>query len=291
MKISKKILKVPMTLIVIGLLFVGGASGALLSYFGAFTTTVDVGQAITMQDCSDDLVAVGGETLLTDQCTATSETSVDIPVKIVTTPTPDDGGVESTTVEYNLHAEGTNPREDRIRVEASDIGLTDLNSLISIEFDQDVVEGYVGHVDVRLEDKTLVFEYAKVDHTDCDDAGDYPSGKVNTFGNKGIVDSNAYAWISSGPAGPCGDVIFNAGHKSLADWKISDGSKSIIALEFEVDSWIETSTGKMSNLKVNGNAVDVITIQAGLDVVFNQEVEFANGASGTYELETQLQVQ
>ena len=280
---------------VVGILFIGGVSATLLTIFGAFTTTVNVDQAITMPDCSANLpTAGGGETVLTDTCTATSQTGVDIPVKIVTTVSPTDGGIESTTLEYNLHAEGEDPRENRVRVEASDVvGLTDLNSLTSIEFDQDVVAGYIGHVDVILEDRTLVFEYAKVKPSiGCDNAvKPYPTGEVNTFDNLGIVDDDAYAWLSSGPPGPCGDSVFDANHKSLAGWKTSDGSKSIVALEFEVDSWIDTSTGKMSNLEVNGNPVDIITVQSELDLVFDLEVKFANGAKGTYELETEVQVQ
>ncbi len=160
-------------IVVLSLLVVGVSAG-LVQYFGSKTTEVEVAQAITMPNCDETLTAAGGETLTTAQCTATSQTSVDIPVEIATDVTPNDGGAESIEVQYELHAEGTSPREDRIRVTAAQAGLTDLDSLDTISWQQNVEEGYISHVDVRLEDKTLVFEYAKV-AAPCDNAP-YPSG-------------------------------------------------------------------------------------------------------------------
>lgn len=273
---------------IIAILAISLVSAVVLTTFGTKTTEVTVSQAITMSDCDDILTAAGGETLITGQCTATSETSVDIPTGLVTTVEPEDGGVESVEVQYQLHAEAESPREDRIKVTADQAGLTDLDSLDTISWQQNVLTGYIGHVDVILEDKTLVFEYAKV-KAPCDNAP-YPTGKQDTFGDKGTVDDTAYAWISSGPAGPCGDATFDLGHNTLAKWKVSDGTKEIIALEFEVDSWIATSTTKISELKVNGNDVNIITVQPEQNLLFDLAIHFANGAFGTYALETNLTV-
>lgn len=295
---GKKISVVLLALLVIGVV---GVSAALLTYFGKITTTVDVEQAVTLDgidcssnECSQALAAAGGETITTNEYTAESQTSVDIPISIVSVYANEsgeqDGGVESIITSYNLYAGDPQGTEDRIRIEASDAGLTDLNSLNSISFSQNVLEGYIGHVDVRLEDKTLVFEYAKVDPADCDDVADYPSGQVNTFGDKGILDDDAYAWLSSGLPGPCGDAAFDANHKSLADWKTSDGTTTIVALEFEVDSWIATSNSKIKDIEVNGVLQDTITIQSYKDIVFEKEIMFANGAIGQYTIETEVQI-
>ena len=272
----------------LSLLVVGMVSAGLVQYFGRKTTDIDVTQAITMPNCNEvDLVAAGGMTIVTDQCTATSQTSVEIPVEITTTGT--DAGIASLEVQYELHAEGESPREDRIRVTAEQAGLETLDDLNTISWQQNIEEGYISHVDVTLEDKTLVFEYAKVD-APCDNAP-YPTGEQDTFGDKGIVDSDAMAWISSGPAGPCGDETFDVGHKSLSDWKTSDGSKEVIALEFEVDSWIDTTTVKISELEVNGQPVDVITVQPEQVLIFDLIIDFADGAEGTYNLVTDIEVQ
>jgi len=294
--------------LLISLLVIGVVSAALVTYFGSKTTTIEVNQAITMPDCSESLTTAGGETITTAQCTATSQTSVDIPVEIKTTDNPSDGGVENVDVQYELHAEGESPREDRIRVLASDIGLNTLSDFNTASFQQNVVEGYVGHLDVLIDttgdgiaDDALVFEYAKVNPARCDETP-YPTGSMNTFGELGTISDTSYAWLTTGPAGPCGasnDVFF---WHSLADWKTGvptnqangktiSGTTPIIALEFEVDSWIETTTAKMSELTVNSADVNVITIQAGEDTVFDLVIKFANGASGNYTLTTNVEVQ
>ena len=145
----------------------------------------------------------------------------------------------------------------------------------------------MGHVDVILEDKTLVFEYAKVDASNCDDAP-YPTGTMNTFGDKGIIDNDAYAWLSPGPAGPCGDTTFNNGHNTLSQWKLSDGDKQIVALEFEVDSWIDTTTAKIWDLKVNDGDIEVVSIQATDTITIDGYAIFEGGANGTYNMATDV---
>lgn len=146
--------------------------------------------------------------------------------------------------------------EGRIHV-PTDMALDDLSS---VSWDADVVEGYAPHVDVLLDldddglvDDSLVFEYAKVDPLDCDDSGDYPVGEISTFDDKGIVvDGSAYAWLNSGPAGPCGDAVFDASHKSLADWKTELSGARVLALEIEVDGWISDSEAYVSSVEING---------------------------------------
>ena len=152
--------------------------------------------------------------------------------------------------------------EARLRLNlASGTTLSDLDSISWMQF---VDHGYISHVDVLLDtagdgggvDDALVFEYAKVDPLDCDDVADYPLGSVNTFGDKGIVDGGAFAWINSGPPGPCGDSTFNAGYKSLAGWKTTFPNAKIVALEIEVDGWIAESEAFIDDVKINDVLVE-----------------------------------
>jgi len=150
--------------------------------------------------------------------------------------------------------------EGTIRIEFPN-GMT-LAELQNISWTQFVAQGYAAHVDVLLDtlgdgtvNDSLVFEYAKVKPLDCDDTADYPVGPINTFGDKGIVDENAYAWLNSNVPGPCGDSNFDSNHKSLANWKLFYPNAKIIALEIEVDGWISQSEAFIDNVMVNGELI------------------------------------
>src|SRR3989344_2031935 len=186
--------------------------------------------------------------------------------------------------------------EARLRINlASETTLSDLESISWMQF---VDHGYISHVDVLLDtagdgggvDDALVFEYAKVDPEDCDDSEDYPTGSVNTFGDKGIVDSGAFAWLNSGPPGPCGDSVFDAGHKSLAGWKTAFPNAKIIALEIEVDGWIEESEAFLDDVKINDvlvenfdgvQQVDVEIVELTLISISPLSLDFGSRAPGT----------
>ena len=141
--------------------------------------------------------------------------------------------------------------EKKIIIEASDTGVTTLNSLNSISWDASVLSGYLPHVDVYLDNgEVLVFEYAKAQPV-CDNAP-YPTGELNTFGDKGIVDSTAKAWLSAGPAGPCGDSTFEAGYKTLSNWKAFYPTANVLKFEVEIDNWISPSSSEVSNILING---------------------------------------
>jgi len=160
--------------------------------------------------------------------------------------------------------DGTNGDEARIVIQASEVGITTLDDLDTIEWKAFGVTGYAPHVDVIVDidnngtqDDALVFEYAKVNPLSCDNSASYPTGNFNTFNDKGIVNSTAFAWLSSGPAGPCGDATFDANHMSLADWKSTgiagiSGSTRVLRLEIEVDNWIQSSEAYIDDLLVNG---------------------------------------
>ena len=166
----------------------------------------------------------------------------------------------ATNGSYSAHLETTgiagSGNEARVVIQASDIGITTLNDLQTISWNAKGVVGYTPHVDVYLDNgKTLVFEYAKVDPLNCDNSAGYPTGDVNTFGDKGIVNNSAYAWLSSGAPGPCGDPAFDENHNSLTDWKITDGSAGILRFEIEVDNWIPSlanSVAYVDAIEING---------------------------------------
>lgn len=162
----------------------------------------------------------------------------------------------SAHLQADLIAGPTN--EGRVRIEFKD-GTT-LADIDSISWMQNVIGGYISHADVlydidhdTLVDDALVFEYAKVDPLDCDDVADYPLGVVDTFGDKGIIDDTAYAWLNSGDPGPCGGGGFI--HQSFADWKGTHGTADVIAIEIEVDGWIGASEAYIDDVKINGELV------------------------------------
>ncbi len=169
--------------------------------------------------------------------------------------------------------------EARFRVNfASGTKLSDLESVSWMQF---VDHGYISHVDVLLDingngvydgtaggDDALVFEYAKVKPSlGCDDVDDYPLGSVDTFGDKGIVDNDAWAWLTSGPAGGCASPATEFFWHVLSAWKAGvppseangktiNGNTKVVALEIEVDGWIAESEAFIDDVKINNALVE-----------------------------------
>ena len=205
---------------------------------------------------------------MSEDLTITSVTSVIAPIDILTIHTMDSCTITDTE-NFLLSAFGDLGTESRIYVDAHDVEVTILSDVNTIEWEVDVDFGYLPHVDIRLDNgETLVFEYAKVD-TPCDNSP-YPTGEQETFGDKGIVDSDAMAWLSSGPAGPCGDETFDTNHKSLADWKSQWGDVEVIAFEFEIDNWIEDSDSVINHILINDNTIEV-SLKPSDELNFNVE--------------------
>ncbi len=235
------------------------------------------------------ITIIGGESVISEDLSVESLTSVVIPLSIETTPVEE--GVEHT-VNYLLDNSGgvctpwpQETCEKRIFISAEDVGIETLDDLNSISWDANVLGGYITHVDVILETDALVFEYAKIDPLDCDDVVDYPTGEVNTFGDKGIIDADAYAWLSSGVPGYCGLPEFDATHNSLTEWKITRGSEKVIGFEIEVDNWVSPSNSEVKNILINGNPVEV-SIKPSDKLAFNVETEFGLLNIGNYTIET-----
>jgi hypothetical protein len=170
---------------------------------------------------------------------------------------------------------------------------------MNMSFNHFVDHGYATHVDVILDlgggiTDALVFEYAKVDPSDCDDVADYPTGAINTFDDKGKIDEDTYAWLSSGPAGPCGDATFDSMHASLADWKTGidsiDSTTPVLAIEIEIDGWIEESESFIDNIILNDilienfdeeTLVEVEIIELSLVSISPITIDFGSLSPGT----------
>jgi len=175
-----------------------------------------------------------------------------------------------------------------------------LSQLSTISWDVFVDAGYIAHVDVIIDidgdgvrDDALVFEYDKV-QTPSDqlivDMNFQRDAWVNTFDDKGIVNDDAIAWLSSGLSGGLNSPGFINGLLSL--WKsgiatdidgstvVIDGSTVILGFEIEIDSWIIQSDdtknpiSTIRNIQINGMPVEV-SLQPLDSLEFNVETEFA----------------
>ncbi|MBI4116324.1 hypothetical protein HY449_01120 [Candidatus Pacearchaeota archaeon] len=161
--------------------------------------------------------------------------------------------------------------EARINISFDNPNNISLNNFENMSWQTNVILGYMPHADIFLDlnsdgisDDVLVFEYAKVDPTICDGSiipNDriYPTGVLNTFDNKGILNNETYAWLNSGPPGPCGDLTFDNNHKSLSDWKINYSGANILKIQIEVDGWIPAfpeHESYVDDVKINGQLVE-----------------------------------
>ena len=287
MKFNKKFMIPIVSLVVIGMVF-----AIVIPYFGSVerTAIVDSSMSFTGNNAATANVN-GGETVISEDLLVESQTSVNVPLDIDTILSPNDAGI-TNTINYLLdNLAGTcTPYpsatcEKRIYVNATDVSITTLSDLSTISWAADVGVGYLPHVDIKLANgESLVFEYAKVDATNCD-ATPYPTGVLNTFGTLGTISDSSYAWLSSGQAGPCGDATFDANHKTLTDWKATWGTIEVIGFEFEIDNWISASNSTMKNILINGNDVEV-TVQPDDSLAFNVETVFPLNVVDTYTITT-----
>jgi hypothetical protein len=270
---------------------VGLASAALIPYFGTIIGEVGVTQGLVLDDGEWDVPIIDELEDITSLESSIQETShileneaeeatAFFALALACEAAESDCDGVSTTIKYPLFVEGVQGTEDRIVVSAEEAGVSTLGDLESMSWDVFGGLGYAPHVDVRIDidgdgeaDDTLVFEYAKVDPLDCDDAGDYPTGDFNTFSDKGMVDDTAWAWLGSGPPGPCGDGTFDSMHNSLSEWKIGtlgvDETTKVIRFELEVDNWIVDSSADLTMLEVNGVEVSGSYLAAGETLDFD----------------------
>lgn len=296
--------KLPVFVLV--LLGIGLVSAALITTWGTITGLVTVSQGLFLDGKAwNDTTITYTEPVFTSLESKTVSSgshnlentgiTVDATVTLNTVCTEagtGDCGETDSSIEYLLSSTGSvgSSNENRIHINAGDVGVTTLSDLTSISWDVDT-SGYMAHVDVLIDttgdglaDDALVFEHAKVDSTNCENTP-YPEGEMDTFGPvSGIVDSSAQAWLTTGAAGP--GCTLNVGASfwiySLSDWKSGQtansksisGTTPVIGFQIETDNWIMDSESDVSDLEINGATVTKITILAGDDLDFSIETYF-----------------
>ncbi len=254
-----------------------------IAYFGQVQRTVTLVSGIEfVGDNAADVDVIGGENVFSNDLNINSITSVVAPIDIITTHTIEDCTITDTENFLLDNLDGTclpypsETCEKRIYIDAHDLEIETLSDLNTMEWEANVVDGYLPHVDVLIDtdsdgvaDDALVFEYDKVDDG-CGDGTPYPTGEFNTFDDKGSISDSSWAWLSSGAAGNCpGDVGYTV--KILTDWKILD--YEVIGFEIEIDNWISNSNSVIKNIKVNSEAVEISLKPSG-KLSFNVESKY-----------------
>ncbi len=271
---------------VIGFFALALVSAGIISYYGQVQQNVTVEQAITFEgENMLDAIIVGGESVTSNDLLVSSDTSVNVPLSIDTTPV-EEGVVH--VVNYlldnsdgtcaNYPAEGWRDECEK-RLDFEGMALSDFNSM---SWDVDVVEGYVSHVDLILDNgESLTIEYATFD-SDCNAPSSYPEGEY-VFS----IDSDTYAWESI--PGACGVPAFDEQHNTLTEWKATYPTATITRIEIEVDNWIEASNSIISNVVINGEDVsDEPTLLVGGELEFNVETTFGLLNEGEYTITTEV---
>lgn len=268
----------------IGLLLIVLVSAAIINY--SVSRDVTVNPSFTfIGDHSEEIEIEAGETITSEDLNLESDTSVNIPLSIITT--PDEVGIEHT-INYLLdNSEGTcaNYPAEGWRDECEkrlDFDGMALSSFNTMSWDVDVIEGYVSHVDLILDNgESLTIEYATFD-SDCNSPSSYPEGEYSF-----VIDSDTYAWESI--PGACGDVAFEEQHNTLTEWKATYPTATITRIEIEVDNWIEASDSIVSNIVINGEDVseEPFLLPSG-HINFNVETEFDVGITGEYTITTEV---
>ena len=249
-KTKKKFNKKLLTFGLLGIFAIALVTAGVYLYVGTSKVDVTVDEALSITSVPVSVSGYPGETK-TESITIDNLASVSLNVELSYVEFSNEFVLDNTG--GICPSEPDHPCEKRIDFDG--IALIDLKT---IEWEAEVISGYLPHVDVILDNgKALVFEYAKVDAINCDNAP-YPTGEVNTFDDKGIVDVDSYAWLSSGPPGPCGDQTFDANHKTLTEWKAEYPSAIILRVEIEVDNWIpgDDANSNVWDVEINGVKVD-----------------------------------
>ena len=294
---------------VMGVLAMIFVTAAVIPYFGQVQRDVTVTPAVLINGVSASvftsgpLTLDGGESVTSDDLNVESQTSVNVPLSIVTTSDSVDTENIVSTINYLLDVESVDSgtpagTSSRITILASDVdGLTTLNDLESMSWDVNVISGYLPHVDVFLGNgETLIFEGAKstANGTFCD-VIPYPNGELSTFGvDRGEeINGDTFAWENGPIPGPCGNVGFEAIHKTLTEWKTSYGDVEVLRFEIEIDSWIPAYSdvshdSDVKNIQINEVIIDdKVTLLPEEELTFNVETEFAtNIVPGLYTITT-----
>ncbi len=301
-------------LFVIVLLGVGLVSAALITSWGTITGLVTVDQGLKLDGQNWDyativagvtMTSLEEKTVSSGEHTLANSATVDATVTLDTacTDTGSDGCSEPTlvtTTEYLLDAPGSVPdgNEDTIYIRASDVGIVDLDDLLSMSWEIYTVEGYPAHVDIILADdidgNTVNIDSITAEMAVDQNMGilaiaaDLPNAWVKTFeldsadGHDSIGDSTIF-WVTRLGAGtsdaPYGTLGSLKAGTALAnpggDVVVSiSGTTKVLGFEIEVDNWIAAGNSDLRNIKINNDVVEKITVKANDDLDFTIETYF-----------------
>ena len=270
---KKKLALFILPLLAIGLVFAG------VVYFNSVDVSASIEEPLSSSDTGLSLTAYPGETLV-ETISVDNAANVSLSVNLLWVEESNRYSLDNLLGTCTPYPSIT--CEKRIVIPQVDLRITWLSALNTISWDAEVSDGYLPHVDVYLDNgETLVFEYAKVD-TPCDNSANYPTGEVDTFADKGIVDSDAKAWLSSGVPGPCGLLAFDNNHKSLADWKTEYPTAKITKIEVEIDNWISESNSNVGEIEVNG-----VQVAEGVLYTMNSPTQTV-GAKGASDVDVSV---
>jgi len=315
--------------VVVGLFAIALVSAALIPYYLQINQSVTITQGVSFTApegiictggfCEDPVTLSACESNTTGIYAISSSANVIVPLAISTLVIDAEPGLTANT-EFVLVTEGSpgDGDESKVYIDAKDTLVSTLGDLDTISWDTYVSAGYITHVDVLIDtdgdgekDDALVFEYDKVTNigpTPLVVDMNYTRDEwMNTFGDRGSIELNSYAWLSSGCSGGVGGIYFTT--DTLTNWRTRklgnsyacngtviktydiDENTQIIGFDIEVDNWISTTdnpNSKVKNIMINGQGVEP-SIKPGDTLSFDVFREASCLAiSGPYTIVTEI---
>jgi len=253
---KRKIFGIPIALLVIGVLLIGGVSAALMTYFGIITTTINVDKAVTLGGtgcvndvCIDTTSIFGGETTTSELYIIASHTSVDGEVELTTvcsaTVTPNSCADVITTPIFELSiptVTEANSVQDRVVAKSNAIAVNDITTLT---FDYNLTITTTKNSPYFV----LVFD------TNGDSVADTWAVSLQdtaTEANTWYTHGNGLLYHNVGTctqSNPC----------NLAGLKTAVGSGNLLQVKVMIGYWgdITATTALVKNIKINGVDVTV----------------------------------
>jgi len=233
----------------VGLFAIALVSAVIYNYIDSVGVDTTVSEALSVSTVAVSLTGYPGETL-TENIVVDNLASVDLEVGISFIEESNEfvlDGLTGVCMDY-YPAEGWQDNCER-RIVLDGMLLSAFNTM---SWDTNILEGYVSHVDLILDNgESLTFEYATFTET-CNAPATYPTGEYEFS-----INETSYAWESI--PGPCGDVDFEAQHNTLTQWKVTYPTAIISRIEIEVDNWIEQSNAEISNIVINDVEIEGVS--------------------------------
>jgi len=188
-----KILGKSIPILVLVLLGIGMVSATVLTYFGVLTQNVTVEQAVILTgDNEETLTAAGGETVISGEHTLTSQTSVVVPVTLVTT-TVNETDETETGITTKIMGSLKLVKKDTTWTPISGTGIPITYTIVGDVFESSgVPDGYTliyykdNEANVDDADRLLVLGKSAVLSENMPHANDWNVGEFADYCNNGI---------------------------------------------------------------------------------------------------------